>query len=157
VFKSTDGGDSWTAVITGATRAVYALAVDPTTPATLYAGTERGVFKSTDEGANWTINGLLGVIVRALVIDPTTPATLYAGTEGGGVFQSTDAAASWTAVNAGLTSTYVLALAIDPINPDTLYAGTFFDGGVFQSTGWRSQLNGGEHRSEQPHHLCFGD
>ena len=61
---------------------VPALAIDPKTPSTLYAGTAcAGVFKSTDGGAHWNaINtGLHGVNVRALAIDPLTPATLYAG------------------------------------------------------------------------------
>ena len=33
---------------------IAALAIDPTTPSTLYAGTNGGVFKSTDAGATWT-------------------------------------------------------------------------------------------------------
>ena len=37
----------------GAELTVAALALDPTTPATLYAGTRRGVFKTTDGGTNW--------------------------------------------------------------------------------------------------------
>ena len=45
----------------------------------------------------------------ALALDPTTPTTLYAGTAGGGVFTSTTAGASWTAVNTGLTSLTVNA------------------------------------------------
>ena len=68
---------------------VSALAIDPATPATLYAGTwGGGVFKSTNGGANWSAvnTGLTNTDVRALAIDPDTPATLYAGTWGGGVF-----------------------------------------------------------------------
>ena len=55
VFKSTDSGGTWTAANTGLTsRSVYALAIDPTSPATLYAGTHGGgVFKSTDSGGTW--------------------------------------------------------------------------------------------------------
>ena len=113
---------------------VRALAIDPQTPTTLYAGTYGGVFKSTDGGGNWsTVNtGLTATGVYALAIDPQTPATLYAGTDGGGVFKSTDGGANWSAVNTGLTNTYVYALAIDPQTPATLYAGTY--GGVFKST-----------------------
>ena len=40
VFKSTNGGGSWTAINTGLTNPnVLALAIDPSAPATLYAGT----------------------------------------------------------------------------------------------------------------------
>ena len=64
---------------------ITALAVDPTTPNTLYAGTQDGaVFKSTDSAGSWGNAGLPGPsYVRALAIDPTTPGTLYAGTCGG--------------------------------------------------------------------------
>ena len=146
VFKSTNGGESWSAINTGFdTRyriIVSALAIDPSAPATLYAGTSHdvefgpgdGVFKSTNGGKSWSeINaGLTDPSVLALAIDPRNPATLYAGTLGGGVFKSTNGGGSWSAVNTGLTSTDVIALAIDPSNPAALYAGT--GGGVFKST-----------------------
>jgi len=111
---------------------VSALAIDPATPATLYAGTSGGVFKSTDGGANWSAvnTGLTATNIQALAIDPATPTTLYAGTWGGGVFKSTNGGESWSAVNTGLTNTDVRALAIDPDTPATLYAGTW-GGGVF--------------------------
>ena len=55
MFKSTNGGANWSAVNTGLTDTeVYALAIDPTTPATLYAGTYGGVFKSTNGGGDWS-------------------------------------------------------------------------------------------------------
>ena len=58
MFKSTNGGGDWSAINTGlTTTVVLALAIDPATPATLYAGTGGGVFKSTDGGGNWgTVN-----------------------------------------------------------------------------------------------------
>src|SRR5437870_6352389 len=115
---------------------IHALAIDPQTSSTLYAGTSGGgVFQSTDGGASWrAINtGLTIPYINALAIDPQTPTTLYAGTYGGGVFQSADAGASWSAINSGLTIPYIKALAIDPQTPTTLYAGTS-GGGVFQST-----------------------
>jgi len=57
VFKSTNGGGDWTPVNKGLTyyADVRALAIDPITPLTLYAGADGGgVFKSTDGGGNWT-------------------------------------------------------------------------------------------------------
>ena len=68
---------------------ISALAIDPATPSTLYAGTYNGgVFKSANGGGNWSaVNaGLTNIGVRALAIDPATPSMLYAGTDGGGVF-----------------------------------------------------------------------
>ncbi len=118
---------------------VRALAIDPTTPATLYAGTEVGVYKSTDSGGSWAAahTGIFdagGGLVTALAINPATPSTLYAGTwQYGGVSKSTDSGGTWAAANTGLTTQYVTALAINPATPSTLYAGTY-DGGVFKST-----------------------
>jgi hypothetical protein len=133
---------------------VNVLAIESQTPDTLYAGTDIGVFKSTNGGANWTaINGGLPYYwdyeigtyhpdVHTLVIDPQTPDTLYAavscyGDVEDGVFKSTDGGANWTAINNGL-ATYLeaTALAINPQTPDTLYVGTSGSGGggVFKST-----------------------
>jgi len=139
VFKSTDGGGSWSVANTGLSATnVSALAIDPVTPTTLYAGAAEGFFKSTNGGGSWSaVNAGLTdpdtSYVYSLAIDPVTPTTLYAGTEDG-VFKSTNGGGSWNAVNTGLTS--VEALAIDRVTPTTLYAGDFF-GGVFKS------INGG--------------
>ena len=136
VFKSADGGATWTAINNGLTRLyVQALAIDPSTPTTLYAGTQGGgVFKSTDGGMNWTAPsaGIAGHYVQALVVDPLSPATVYAGTFGG-VFKSADGGVNWTQSNGGLTGgIYVYALAIDPVTPSTLYVATA-GGSLFKS------------------------
>jgi hypothetical protein len=132
VFKSTDSGGTWVNTGLRTPRYVSALAINPTTPTTLYAGTYSGVFKSTDSGGTWAAanTGLTKLTVLALAINPTTPATLYAGTYGGGVFKSTDSGGTWAST--GLTQLTVYALAINPTTPATLYAGTYY--GVFKST-----------------------
>ena len=132
VFKSTNGGGAWTAVLMNAL--VSSLAIDPLTPTTIFAGTDGGVQRTTDEGATWaTVNaGLTDLNVHALVLDRLTPTTLYAGTAAG-VFKSIDAGESWSAVNRGLDNLDITALAIDGAAPAILYAGTR-GGGVFKST-----------------------
>jgi len=100
VFKSTNGGGSWAAVNTGlpAGPGVPQVAIDPITPTTLYAGTNGIVFKSTNSGGMWGASGRgvpAEVFVLRLAIDPRTPTTIYAATWGGGVFKSTDGAATW--------------------------------------------------------------
>jgi photosystem II stability/assembly factor-like uncharacterized protein len=140
VFKSTNAGESWTAINTGLpSTGVGALVIDPKNPATLYVS-GGGIFKSTNAGESWTaINtGLPSTGVGAVAINPVNPATLYAPTYGGGVFKSTNGGDSWTAINTGLTNPKVSALAIDPSAPDTLYAGTSYSGRVYKSS------NGGE-------------
>jgi hypothetical protein len=76
------------------------LAIDPTTPNTLYATSHffgSVVYKSTNGGGNWNPinNGLpIGPEFNSIVIDPTAPSTLYLGTSIG-VYKSTDAGATW--------------------------------------------------------------
>jgi len=124
---------------------VFALAIDPHAPATIYAGTGGGtqkfsssgggsVFKSTNGGASWqgAGRGLTSDVVLSLAIDPGAGSTVYAGTRNHGVRKSTDGGTSWTAASSGLTTTRVWVLAVDPGTPSTLYAGT--EGGVFKST-----------------------
>jgi photosystem II stability/assembly factor-like uncharacterized protein len=129
VFKSTDGGDTWSA--TGLHSSVAALTIDPATPTTLYAETQYGggVFKSADGGDTWSATGL-DSSVYALAIDPVTPGTLYAVRyDHYGVIKSTDGGHTGSAT--GLTSG-VYALAIDPVTPGTLYAAS--PGGLIKST-----------------------
>ena len=111
---------------------VHALAIDPVTPTTLYAGTDGGgVFKSTDGGGNWSaINtGLTNTYVYALAIDPVTPTTLYAGTYDG-VFKSTDGGENWNAVNTGLANTRVISPGDRPGNANHPLCGN----------GWRRRV-----------------
>src|SRR6266581_5286468 len=59
---------------------ITALAIDPLTPTTLYAGTYGGgVFKRTDGGTSWSATGLTNIYVSALAIGPVAPNKLYAG------------------------------------------------------------------------------
>jgi len=71
---------------------VRALAIDPITPTTLYAGTVyQGAFKSLNGGSSWSAvnTGLTNTRVNALALAPGPPTTLYAGTNGSGVFAIT--------------------------------------------------------------------
>ncbi len=159
VFKSIDGGLSWThssvglpqkdsSVIGGAQQDILALGIDPVTPSTLYAGvanfTNGGslvaqVYKSTDSGANWALSntGIApGSDIRAIEVDPGNPATVYvalsqSGGSPGGVYQSNDFGVTWSSISVGLPASSATSLAVDSsgINP-VLYAGT--GSGVFE-------------------------
>jgi hypothetical protein len=52
-FRTHDGGKSWTAIGAGLTGSVYCVREDPVRARLLYAGTERGVFVSFDDGDHW--------------------------------------------------------------------------------------------------------
>jgi photosystem II stability/assembly factor-like uncharacterized protein len=138
IFKSTDGGTSWSAAsfgLPGNLSGIGFLVIDPHNPNTVYAETDQGVFKSSDGAASWNAanSGLRGNHISTLVFDPRTPGTLYAGGSGG-VSKSTDDGVSWNAANSGLpTNRAVMVLAIDPQNPSTVYAGNS-DSNLFKST-----------------------
>lgn len=111
IFKSADGGNTWAAINTGLLAfgslpgEITAIAVDPTTPATLYAGDGFGdVFKSANGGASWAVSDsgiTAGTPVVAIAIDPQNSANVYAGL-GFGVFKSTDGGGSWALAENGL-------------------------------------------------------
>ena len=159
VFKTTNGGASWSARNAGlpfpgqTTDAVFALAIDQKTPTTLYAGTlTGGIFKSTNGGDSWSQSFSAGAAVNVLAIDPLTPTTLYAGTvtaggtPGRGVYKTMNGGVSWIQSNSGLGSLHVHALAVDPTTPAIVYAATF-GGGLFRSSNggaiWSASNQGG--------------
>jgi len=125
VFRSTDAGRSWSNTLLTAVN-VSSVAVAPTSPATVYAATEEGLFRSDDQGMHWIglSNGLPADPV-SVVADPGNGSTVYAVVQqssSGGVFKSTNSGGSWTAT--GLSSTSARSIAIDPRAPSNLYATT---------------------------------
>ena len=138
-YKSTDGGATFAPAMAGLTspssRQITDIALDPTSPTTIYAGSGgavgrtgpaagSGVFKSTDGAASWQPlhgSGIESQDVRTVAIDPLAPARILVATQGGGVFQSADGGASWAAPNAGLTNLSTDHLVIDPVTPAYVY------------------------------------
>ena len=132
VFRSADGGRSWTGGLQLDPR-IDALAVDPQRHSILYAGTGEGVFKSLDAGRSWAWSGL-GQTPRlpgghrgegnvfSLVVDPTDSSVVYAvaGIVGGHVSKSADGGRTWHTLPA--SPSFVSALTVDPANPQVLFA-----------------------------------
>lgn len=105
VYRTLNGGTTWTAINTGITDPDIVALVIASDGSAIYAGTrEGGVFRSTDGGANWTpVNNGLDPRILSLEIVPGDGMTLYASVDGGGgVYKTTDGGATWTAVNDGL-------------------------------------------------------
>lgn len=131
VYKSTDGGASWTPARAGLPTSpggysnIYELSIDPNAGSSkVYAATTGGgVFRTTDGGASWQAGGVIDQNAYTVVADPVTAGLVYAGT-GNGVFKSTDSGATWTSFNLGLAHPNVHALVVDPSQPSRLYAGT---------------------------------
>src|SRR5262245_37125555 len=89
VFVSTNAGASWSATGWGPTN-VYAVAVDPSTPDTVFASGYDRIWRSRDGGAHWTLvlTQLSGSIVHDVAVDPAAPNVVYAAVDGLGVRRS---------------------------------------------------------------------
>jgi hypothetical protein len=129
VFKSTDGGQTWTAMTgSGASNQyVSSLAIDRSTPTTVYAATYGGVLKTTNAGATWAIAGTTAAVTD-VVIHPLTSTTLYAVAPYGDpvLLKSTDSGATWSVA---LTFDWPIGLSnvvIDPGTPSVIYIGASY-------------------------------
>ena len=139
LFKSTDGGASWTATASNLKYAAQKLVLDPSNSSVLYAGVggggqNDGVYKSTDGGATWTgvWNGQSHG-VRSLFITASKPPVLCVESNSGLSATSSDGGANWTSFSNGLVGGGFSAMAADPSNPAVIYAGTYGNG-LFKST-----------------------
>jgi len=105
---------------------VEALAINPVTPSTLYAGTfGGGLYRSTDNGQTWvtTTTGItLPISVQgALAVSPFSSMMLYVGDYfGGGLYRSVDSGDHWAQVLPGLS---VRAVAFSPLSPTVALVG----------------------------------
>jgi photosystem II stability/assembly factor-like uncharacterized protein len=118
VVSSGDGGSNWRAL--GRITGTFAIAVDPMSPSTVYAGTRHGVRTSRDGGENWSAAVLSENPVYALAVDPITPSTVYAAVADK-LYKSTDGAATWTMLDLRYSSAAINTILLDPITPSTLY------------------------------------
>lgn len=103
-----------------------AVAIDPTHPATLYAGVQdKGVYRSTDGGGVWarTSAGLGDVEVAGLAVDPLVPERVYACVSGHGFYRSIDSGAHWSPIDSSL-QTQVKAIAFAPGAVGKLFVAT---------------------------------
>jgi CSLREA domain-containing protein len=140
VYRSTNGGSTWTNALIpgGGGGAVIALAAAPSSPGTIYAGTNAGVFKSTDFGQTWTVTGLNtgGGFDDSLAVDPANSQIVYAGIDQHDLKVSNNGGATWSIVNnLGIAANgFPTAIMIAPTLPtSTVYVGTTTNG-ILQST-----------------------
>ena len=83
VYRSSNGGVSWTPGTFSLGSIVTSLSVDSLTPDTIYAGTDQGVYRSADAGRHWAPLPLLpNMDVRAIALDPAAQ-VLHAATATG--------------------------------------------------------------------------
>jgi len=146
IWKTTDAGTVWTPIFDHEPVAsIGAIAVAPSEPKTIYAGTGesdirsnlssgKGVYKSTDGGSTWTHIGLEDTRqISRIVVDPQNPNVVYVGALGHaygpndqrGVYKSVDGGAHWSRVLDQGPEIGVSDLAICSGNPQILFAGTW--------------------------------
>ena len=146
VFKSTDGGETWSAVFDDqAVLSVGDIGVDPVNPETLFVGTGEangqhnnvagaGMYRSTDGGATWEYVGLaettsIGrVVVERSKLDRILVAAIgsyFAPDEHRGVYVSDDNAGTWSKTLHVNDSTGVIDIAVNPRDPDTVFAASW--------------------------------
>jgi len=99
---------------------IWSVAVEPSVPTTILAGTDNGVYASHDGGTTW-IQTMPGTRVWTVGFDIRHPGDALAGTDGKGVFASLDAGNTWTDASIGLPNLDVRALAF---GLDGIAAGT---------------------------------
>jgi photosystem II stability/assembly factor-like uncharacterized protein len=148
IYRSTDGGDSWTKLgLSGPEDGFSAIAVARSDESVLWVSgggylTGHGylvgyVYRSTDGGATWTdvtVGLPSGLYVNHVEVDPKDAATAYvslATTGGAGVYQTTDGGATWTPASTGLPLFAPQVVRVDPTSSNVLYCGT--EVGVFAS------------------------
>lgn len=149
LYKSEDGGGTWTKVGLENSEHIGMIAVDPRNSDVVYvaaygplwsAGGDRGLYKTTDGGDSWTkildISENTGV--NEVHLDPRNPDVIYAtshqrrrhvytyisGGPESAIYKSTNAGASFDKLTTGLPSGDVgrIGMDISPVNPDVLYA-----------------------------------
>ena len=144
IWKTADGGIQWKPMFDKErVHSIGALALAPSEPEVVYAGTGEsfirsnvsignGVWRSTDGGENWTHLGLekTGRISR-IVVHPTNPEVAFVAALGHGytpqkdrgIYKTTDGGKTWRQVLHVDANTGASDLVMDPHNPRILFAG----------------------------------
>ncbi len=149
VYKSVDGGASWTNVGLKNSEHIGKILVDPRDSRTVYVaaqgplwngGGDRGLYKTTDGGKTWkpilTISENTGV--SDIAFDPRDPDVIYAtayqrrrhvwtlinGGPESAIYKSRDGGANWEKLTNGLPKEDMgrIGIAVSPVDPDVVYA-----------------------------------
>jgi photosystem II stability/assembly factor-like uncharacterized protein len=140
VYRSNDTGRTWQLVGLGH-ETVRALAQSSTHPKTWLAGSLTGVFRSTDEGANWErITPAKHDDLKnfdSVAFDPRDDKIIYAGTYHL-PWKTTDGGRNWSPISKGMIDdSDVMSIIVDPANPANVHATAC--SGIYHSTNGAGQ------------------
>jgi photosystem II stability/assembly factor-like uncharacterized protein len=178
LYRSRDGGQSWQQLGLADSGAIGAITIDPADPRRIFvaaagslfnAGGERGVYRSLDGGASWTLV-LAGATdftgATEVFLDPGNAQRLYAilwdhrrepdkrtyGGVGSGVFRSTDGGTTWQRLGNGLPAASPdvgrIGLGIAASDPRRMYAIVSQTSGPFE--GFYGSTDGGNSWTRLP-------
>jgi photosystem II stability/assembly factor-like uncharacterized protein len=148
VWKSGDGGKTWTHIGLAEAGQIARIQIHPTNPDVAYVGVQgqiwgaseqRGVFRTTDGGKTWehVLKGGPRTGTSDLRMDPTNPRILYAGMwnhgrspwfihsggTDGGIFKTVDGGDSWKKLEGGLPEMIgKIGVDVAASNPQRVYA-----------------------------------
>lgn len=149
IYKTTNGGDSWTHMGLEGTERIARIVVHPEHPDTVWvaatgplwsAGADRGVYKTTDGGQSWEKVLYVDENTGAsdIAIDKHNPDILYAGMwdfrrkpwtfrsggSGSGLYKTTDGGKYWSRLENGLPDSTLgrIAITVSPVIPNRVYA-----------------------------------
>ncbi|MDX1503110.1 MAG: glycosyl hydrolase [Thermoanaerobaculia bacterium] len=161
IYRSTDGGDSWSHAGLPEAGQIGAIAIHPDDPDRVWVAAlghifgpneERGVYRTRDAGATWErvlfVSETAGAV--DLAMDPTNPRILFAaiweterkpwtltsGGEQSGLYRTRDGGDTWEKVNDGLPEGVVgrIGVSVSAARPDRVYALVEAEeGGLFRS------------------------
>lgn len=131
IFKTADGGQSWTSAINGINSGqrlyIAPFVMDPTNSNRLLAGTDQ-LYQTNDGAANWSaISPSLAAdatkpfgAISAIGIAPSQTNIIYVGTGDGKLWTTTNNGTNWNDITTGTVGTsgrYVTSLAVNPTDP----------------------------------------
>ncbi len=140
LYESKDGGTTWKSDKEMAGQSVRSLALAPSNPAIVVAGSLDGVFRSSDGGETWARISPAGSReiheIESLAIDPKDPNVIYAGTWHL-PWKTTDGGEHWHNIKQGvIDDSDVFSIIVDLDKPQIVYASAC--SGIYKSE------NGGE-------------